>query len=305
MMRDDNCAFVQTRWTFTEAPTLLTWAQKVGLDFHFAVEQRARSFLGHFFNFNGTAGVWRVKAINDAGGWESDTVVEDMDLSLRVYLRGWRSVYLHDVECRNELPSTLSAYKTQQFRWLSGPMQIVRKSFANIFFSKEISLLGKLNCYWFFCRYFVFALVTLVALLATPIVMWLDPWVWGFPTIYFLVSANVAVVVYLYFTLLSYVFLLFSVVLGYFKLWAMISGILGLKKSKSWKVTLKFAADGSGGNGSWLRQYHKPYALEMALFVYYAVMLGFSIWYCIWGLVAYNSIMALSFLVVSFGDYFL
>jgi beta-mannan synthase len=82
------------------------------------------------------AGVWRIKAINDAGGWESDTVVEDMDLSLRVYLKGWRSIYLHDVKCPNELPSTLSAYKTQQFRWLSGPMQIVRKSFANIWFSK-------------------------------------------------------------------------------------------------------------------------------------------------------------------------
>ena len=124
MMRDDNVAFVQTRWTFTNSSSLLTWAQKVGLEFHFAVEQRARSFLGQFFNFNGTAGVWRIKAINDAGGWESDTVVEDMDLSLRVYLRGWRSLYLHDVCCPNELPSTLSAYKTQQFRWLSGPMQV-------------------------------------------------------------------------------------------------------------------------------------------------------------------------------------
>jgi hypothetical protein len=183
MMRDDNLAFVQTRWTFTNCNSLLTWAQKVGLEFHFAVEQRARSFLGQFFNFNGTAGVWRIKAIHDAGGWESDTgargggavgggapglgpgcrdpgqlgpdtarappalqdpspnparpslppptpprpvVVEDMDLSLRVYLRGWRSLYLHDVCCPNELPSTLSAYKTQQFRWLSGPMQVGR-----------------------------------------------------------------------------------------------------------------------------------------------------------------------------------
>lgn len=77
---------------------------------------------------------------------------------------------------------------------------------------REIGFLSKLNCYWFFCRYFVFAIVTIVALLASPIILWLDPWVWGFPTIYFLVSANVAVVVYLYFTIFSYVFLLFSVV---------------------------------------------------------------------------------------------
>jgi hypothetical protein len=225
MMRDDNLAFVQTRWTFTNCNSLLTWAQKVGLAFHFAVEQRARSFLGQFFNFNGTAGVWRIKAINDAGGWESDTVVEDMDLSLRVYLRGWRSLYLHDVCCPNELPSTLSAYKTQQFRWLSGPMQIVRKSFANIFFNKEIGFFGKLNCYWFFCRYFLFALVTLVALLASPIILWLDPWVWGFPTIFFLVSANVAVVVYLYFTIFSYVFLLFRCGLLLLLLWVV--GVCG------------------------------------------------------------------------------
>ena len=178
----------------------------------------------------------------------------------------------------------------------------MRKSFANIFFCKEIGFLSKLNCYWFFCRYFVFALVTMVALLASPIILWLDPWVWGFPTIFFLVSANVAVVVYLWFTLLSYVFLLFSVVLGYFKLWAMISGILGLKKSKSWKVTLKFAAN---DNNSWLRSYHKPYLLELVLFAYYGALLGVSIWYENWGLTAYNGVMALSFLVVSFGDYFL
>jgi hypothetical protein len=213
---------------------------------------------------------------------------------------------------------------------------------------REIGFLSKLNCYWFFCRYFVFAIVTIVALLASPIILWLDPWVWSFATIYFLVSANVAVVVYLYFTIFSYVFLLFSVVsarscvvvvcgrrapaclhalcaracatahahsstralarvrlpqvLGYFKMWAMISGILGLKKSKSWKVTLKFAAD---GNNSWLRSYHKPYTLELALFAFYALMLGFSIWYENWGLTAYNGVMAFSFLVVSFGDYFL
>lgn len=140
------CNICCTLWTFCGHPqlpplphpkvTLTVVLLQVGLAFHFAVEQRARSFLGQFFNFNGTAGVWRIKAINDAGGWESDTVVEDMDLSLRVYLKGWRSIYLHDVCCPNELPSTLSAYKTQQFRWLSGPMQIVRKSFANIFFSR-------------------------------------------------------------------------------------------------------------------------------------------------------------------------
>ncbi len=85
-------------------------------------------------------------------------------------------------------------------------------------------------------------------------------------------------------------------------MWAMISGILGLKKSKSWKVTLKFAAN---DNNSWLRQYHKPYTLEMILFAWYGTMLGFSIWYLNYGLIAYNAIMSVAFLLVSFGDYFL
>jgi hypothetical protein len=91
-------------------------------------------------------------------------------------------------------------------------------------------------------------------------------------------------------------------VLGYFKLWAMISGILGLKKSKSWKVTLKFAAN---DNNSWLRSYHKPYLLELLLFAYYGAMLGLSIWTENWGLTAYNGVMSLAFLIVAFGDYFL
>lgn len=82
----------------------------------------------------------------------------------------------------------------------------------------------------------------------------------------------------------------------------MISGILGLKKSKSWKVTLKFAAN---DNNSWLRSYHKPYALELALFFFYGAMLGFCIWMENYGLIAYNAVMAVAFLVVSFGDYFL
>jgi hypothetical protein len=220
-----------------------------------------------------------------------------MDLSLRTYLRGWRGVYLHDVKCPNELPSTLASYKTQQFRcaacspcspcspcrlllllpllaaavvyphtlppaplrpahppapapaptpapprpppprrWLSGPMQIVRKSMVNIFKSRDISFIDKLNCYWFFARYSLFAIVTFAALLAPPIVLWLDPWVWSWYTIWFVVSANIAAVVYLYFTWFSYIYMLFAVVLGYFKAWAMFSGIAGLKKSKSWKV---------------------------------------------------------------------
>jgi len=92
-------------------------AQKVSLTFHFIVEQRARSFLRTFFGFNGTGGVWRRKAMEAGGRWNEDSTVEDMDLSIRAYLHGWKFRYLDWVHCPNELPPTLSAYKTQQFRW--------------------------------------------------------------------------------------------------------------------------------------------------------------------------------------------
>jgi beta-mannan synthase len=181
-------------------------------------------------------------------------------------------------------------------------MQIVRKSMVNIFKSKDIGFFAKINCYWFFARYSLFAIVTFAALLAPPIVLWLDPWVWTWYTIWFIVSANIATVVYLYFTWFSYIYMLFAVVLGYFKAWAMFSGIAGLKKSKSWKVTLKFACN---NNLQLFRNYHKPYFLEFVLGAYYLTMVGFAMWYQQWVIAGYSGLMAFAFIFVSFGDYFL
>ncbi|GAX75300.1 hypothetical protein CEUSTIGMA_g2745.t1 [Chlamydomonas eustigma] len=313
---DRNLGFVQTRWSSTST-SFLTWIQKVNLDFHFDVEQRARSHLGWFFNFNGTAGVWRIQvrrrsdgqlkniafqAIHDAGGWQSDTVVEDMDLSLRCYLNGWTATYLNHVVSPNELPSTLSTYKTQQFRWLSGPMQILVKCFMLIWKSTKISFLRKLNCYWFFMRYVVFALITLGVLSVPPVVLWVDPWDWRWPQIYFLVAINFALAVYLYITPFSMPYLLFSVSIGYFKTFAMLSGLIGSEKSKTWKVTQKHGGSGSGF--SW-RRIHKPYTLELLLSVYYGGMSAACYLVQNWMLGGYCTVMALLFLALSFGDCFL
>ena len=125
---DPSVAMAQARWRYlNQEKSLLTRVQAILLDAHFAVEQRARSGHGVFFNFNGTAGVWRRAAIDDAGGWRADTLTEDLDLSYRAQLRGWTFVYRDDVGAPSELPQTMRAFKSQQHRWAKGAIEVMRR----------------------------------------------------------------------------------------------------------------------------------------------------------------------------------
>ena len=120
----ERVAFVQARWGHLNREySLLTVLQSLSLDAHFAIDQQARSSAGHFFNFNGTAGVWRTAAILDAGGWRADTLTEDLDLSYRAFLRGWTARYAGEVEARAELPVSFNAFRRQQHRWARGSME--------------------------------------------------------------------------------------------------------------------------------------------------------------------------------------
>ncbi|HUL17283.1 MAG TPA: cellulose synthase family protein [Terriglobales bacterium] len=123
-----NIGMVQTRWTYLNRDySLLTQVETILLDGHFVVEHGARSRAGTFFNFNGTAGVWRRAAIEAAGGWEHDTLTEDTDLSYRAQLKGWKFLYLPDIECTSELPVDMNGFKAQQARWAKGLMQTAKK----------------------------------------------------------------------------------------------------------------------------------------------------------------------------------
>ena len=125
---DPKLAMVQTRWTYLNRDySALTEVESILLDGHFVIEHGARARSGRFFNFNGTAGVWRREAIHDAGGWQHDTLTEDTDLSYRAQLRGWRFLYLPDIECPSELPVEMNAFKAQQARWAKGLMQTAKK----------------------------------------------------------------------------------------------------------------------------------------------------------------------------------
>src|SRR5438046_7250468 len=121
---DESVGFVQARWGhLDEGYSWFTRLQALAIDFHFLVEQAARSAQGYFTNFTGTAGVWRRAAIDDSGGWSSATLTEDLDLSYRAQLRGWRAAYLEDLVVPEELPVSIDAYRSQQSRWATGSFQ--------------------------------------------------------------------------------------------------------------------------------------------------------------------------------------
>jgi cellulose synthase/poly-beta-1,6-N-acetylglucosamine synthase-like glycosyltransferase len=125
---DSKIGMVQTRWTHINRHySFLTEVEAILLDGHFVLEHSSRARSGVFFNFNGTAGIWRRQAIEEAGGWEHDTLTEDTDLSYRAQLKGWKFVYLQDVECPAELPVEMTAFKTQQARWAKGLIQTGKK----------------------------------------------------------------------------------------------------------------------------------------------------------------------------------
>jgi cellulose synthase/poly-beta-1,6-N-acetylglucosamine synthase-like glycosyltransferase len=128
---------VQTRWTYLNSDySLLTNVETILLDGHFVVEHGARSRRGTFFNFNGTAGVWRRTAIEQAGGWQHDTLTEDTDLSYRAQLVGWKFLYLPNIACASELPVDMNGFKAQQARWAKGLMQTAKKILPKVFRSK-------------------------------------------------------------------------------------------------------------------------------------------------------------------------
>src|SRR6202171_2421699 len=128
-----HVGMVQARWAhLNREHSLLTRVQAIYLDAHFAVESAARNLGGRFFNFNGTAGIWRREAIVDAGGWSASTLTEDLDLSYRAQLAGWNFVFLPALQVPAELPAALSGFQEQQHRWAKGSIQTARKVLPRI-----------------------------------------------------------------------------------------------------------------------------------------------------------------------------
>lgn len=201
---DPRLACIQGRWGhLNQNESWLTRAQAVALDAHFAVEQGARAWNNLLMNFNGTAGVWRKAAIEDpaSGGWSSDTLTEDLDLSYRVQLAGWKMDYCLELACPAELPNTINALKAQQRRWATGGVQTAVKLLPRIW-RAPLSLGEKVEATLHLTHYSVYLWTVLLALLARPMMLMtnsLSFWWWlvvGWGLMVFTVSASPTVYTY-------------------------------------------------------------------------------------------------------------
>ncbi|PON43095.1 Nucleotide-diphospho-sugar transferase [Trema orientale] len=241
---NDDLALVQTRWSFVNKDeNLLTRLQNINLSFHFEVEQQVNGVFLNFFGFNGTAGVWRIKALEDCGGWLERTTVEDMDVAVRAHLCGWKFIYLDDVKCLCELPESYEAYKKQQHRWHSGPMQLFRLCFFDVFRSK-VSLAKKVNLIFLFfllrkliLPFYSFTLFCIILPLTmflpeAQLPAWVVCYVPGIMSILNILPAPRS---------FPFIvpFLLFENTMSVTKFNAMISGLFRLGSSYEWIVTKK------------------------------------------------------------------
>ncbi len=160
---DSKIGVVQTRWDHLNLNySILTKVQGFALDAHFSVEQTGRNILDHFINFNGTAGVWRKTCIDDAGGWQPDTLTEDLDLSYRAQLKGWKFKYLAHIESPAELPVTMTAIKSQQFRWTKGAAEVSKKLILKVLKS-NVPLSTKFHAFFHLLNSTVYIPIFLVA----------------------------------------------------------------------------------------------------------------------------------------------
>jgi cellulose synthase/poly-beta-1,6-N-acetylglucosamine synthase-like glycosyltransferase len=169
---DPQVGMLQTRWGHLNRTfNLLTRIQAMFLDGHLELEQTARNRSGRFFTFNGTGGIWRKSCISDAGGWEHDTLTEDMDLSYRAQLKGWRFVFLNDVETPAELPVDMDGFKSQQHRWTKGSIQVCRKVLPAIWRAK-VPLPIKLEATMHLTSNFAYLLLICLCFLIYPNQQW-------------------------------------------------------------------------------------------------------------------------------------
>jgi cellulose synthase/poly-beta-1,6-N-acetylglucosamine synthase-like glycosyltransferase len=170
-LTDPGLGFLQTRWGHLNGNySPLTRTQALALDGHFAIEQTARQRTGWFMNFNGTAGVWRRSCIETSGGWTGDTLCEDLDLSYRAQVAGWRAGYLPHVVASAEVPPQLQAFKRQQFRWAKGSMQCLRKLAGDVWRSPR-SLVARLEGLLHLGSYLGHPLMVVMLLVTLPLLL--------------------------------------------------------------------------------------------------------------------------------------
>ncbi|XP_024031899.1 glucomannan 4-beta-mannosyltransferase 9 [Morus notabilis] len=312
LVHNPEIGLVQARWKFVNADEcLMTRMQEMSLDYHFTVEQEVGSSTYAFFGFNGTAGVWRIAALNEAGGWKDRTTVEDMDLAVRASLKGWKFVYLCNLKVKNELPSTLKAYRYQQHRWSCGPANLFRKMVMEIARNKKVTLWKKVHVIYsfFFVRKIVAHIITFVfycvVLPATVLVPEVHVPKWGAVYIPSIITLLNAVGTPRSLHLLVF-WILFENVMSLHRTKATIIGLLEASRVNEWVVTEKL---GDALKGKAAKAPKKPrfkigerlHLLELGVGVY----LFFCGWYdVLFGknhFFIYLFVQAIAFFIMGFG----
>lgn len=316
--RDTQTGMVQTRWTHINKNfSLLTRLQAFALDAHFIVEQNGRNESGSYINFNGTAGVWRRACILDAGNWQGDTLTEDLDLSYRAQMKGWKFVYTDEIPVPAELPPTLSALKSQQYRWTKGGAECARKHLGQMLLG-PFSLMQKiqgtfhlLNTFTFLC--IVLSAISSVALLQLKIHHYISGWFFQIAQVMFISFALIGGVYYFSMfheksrTLKSIIsffytyplFLSVSMALAFHNSMALIEGYIGRKtpfvRTPKYNINNQPVIQ--------VNSYHFQVptlwlALEIMMFGYFLFAIISGIYYMEYGLIAYHSMLATGFAIL-------
>ena len=176
---------VQARWEhLNRSYSQLTELQALMLDGHFVAEQTSRSRTGCFFNFNGTAGIWRTATIIHAGGWQQSTVTEDLDLSYRAQMKGWQCIYLPNIQVPAELPMEMNSFKSQQFRWAKGSSQVAKQLLPSLLKSNLPAHI-KWEAFFHLTNNFNYLLMLLLLLLSLPYQLYVMPYGWQYALLFY------------------------------------------------------------------------------------------------------------------------
>lgn len=321
LLTDKKTGMVQTRWThLNKFYSPLTRIQAFFLDNHFAVEQAGRNSAGYFINFNGTAGVWRKTCIEDAGGWQADTITEDLDLSYRAQLRGWRFAYLEHVGSPAELPADMPSFKSQQFRWIKGGAETAVKLLPQIARS-SYSPAVKVNAFSHLLSSSIYLVIFLTVFFSLPLLIYknsvleLDYYTCATP---FMLS-NIAVAL-IYFasiykradkwrSLLEYltvlpVFLIVTMGMSLHNTLAVVRGFLGEKTPfvRTPKFDLKTQSDSWQSKTYATENRHLDLVvwLELAMVVYLTAGIVYGVWVGEWFMLPLHLMALAGFTTVAF-----
>ena len=311
---ENNTGVVQTRWGHLNKDySLLTRLQAFGLDAHFSIEQTGRNHAGSFINFNGTGGVWRKSCIYDAGGWSADTLTEDLDLSYRAQMKGWKFKYLEDCVAPAELPVIMTAIKSQQYRWNKGAAETAKKNLWKVLRS-PIKWTSKLHAVLHLFNSSVFVCLLLASILSIPMLFIKDAHpgldvIFNFGSIFLIGFFSIGFFYWIatkqtnpkgtgrYYINTFPIFLIVSMGLSLHNGIAVLEGLLGIKSPfiRTPKFNIKSKTDSWKGN-----IYIKPKVdfltiLEGVLSVYFMFGIAAGIYLDDWGLIIFHVMLVLGF----------